>query len=93
MRLIDAAKHAWAKGLEPSQYIEIIPSAQPDQTDCEYCHEDSDGYVKPLEKNCHAYIRFGMHGWVIELKAKGWNGKAPIRFCPICGRRLTDATD
>ena len=24
---IEAAKHAWAKGLEPSQYIEIIPSA------------------------------------------------------------------
>ena len=24
---IGAAKHAWAKGLEPSQYIEIIPSA------------------------------------------------------------------
>jgi hypothetical protein len=28
--VIDAAKHAWAKGLEPSQYIEII---QPVQTD------------------------------------------------------------
>ena len=67
--------------------------ARSHETDCEYCHEDSDGYVKPLEKNCHAYIRFGMHGWVIELKAKGWNGKAPIRFCPICGRRFTDATD
>ena len=25
---IKAAKHAWAKGLEPSQYIEIIPSAE-----------------------------------------------------------------
>ena len=24
---IEAAKHAWAKGLEPSQYIEIIPVA------------------------------------------------------------------
>ena len=24
---IEAAKHAWAKGLEPSQYIEIIPAA------------------------------------------------------------------
>ena len=24
---IEAAKHAWAKGLEPSQYIEIIPSS------------------------------------------------------------------
>lgn len=23
---IDAVKHAWAKGLEPSQYIEIIPT-------------------------------------------------------------------
>lgn len=24
---IQAAKHAWAKGLEPSQYIERIPTA------------------------------------------------------------------
>ena len=24
---IEAAKHAWAKGLEPSQYIEILPAA------------------------------------------------------------------
>lgn len=24
---IEAAKHAWAKGLEPSQYIEELPSA------------------------------------------------------------------
>jgi hypothetical protein len=30
---IDAAKHAWAKGLEPSQYIELLPSAQPEMTD------------------------------------------------------------
>lgn len=24
---IEAAKHAWAKGLEPSQYIEVLPTA------------------------------------------------------------------
>lgn len=24
---IEAAKHAWAKGLEPSQYLEILPAA------------------------------------------------------------------
>lgn len=24
---IEAVKHAWAKGLEPSQYLEIIPAA------------------------------------------------------------------
>ena len=60
------------------------------QAACEYCHEDSDGYVKPLEKNCHAFIRFGMDGWELSLQAKGWHGSAKIKYCPICGRRLTD---
>lgn len=55
---------------------------------CEYCNEDSDGYVKPIEKNCHAFIRFGMNGWEISLSAKGWNGSAKIMYCPMCGRRL-----
>ena len=31
---IDAAKHAWAKGLEPSQYIEDLPSVQPEVLAC-----------------------------------------------------------
>ena len=60
------------------------------QAACEYCHEDSDGYVRPLEKNCHAFIRFGMDGWELSLQAKGWHGSAKIKYCPICGRRLTD---
>lgn len=55
---------------------------------CEYCNEDSDGFVKPLEKNSHAFIRFGMNGWEIDLSAKGWHGSAKIRYCPICGRDL-----
>ena len=38
---------------------------------CEYCNEDSDGYVKPIEKNAHAFIRFGMNGWELSLKANG----------------------
>lgn len=37
---IDACKHAWAKGLEPSQYIEILPSAQPELL--------SDAYTKAV---------------------------------------------
>lgn len=68
--------------------IENLPSTQPEQTDCEYCHEDSDGYVKPIEKNCHAFIRFGMNGWELSLKANGWHGSAKIRYCPMCGRDL-----
>lgn len=55
---------------------------------CEYCNEDSDGYVKPIEKNNHAFVRFGMNGWELSLKANGWHGSAKIRYCPMCGRDL-----
>ena len=58
------------------------------QASCDYCHEDSDGYVTPLEKNCHAFIRFGMDGWELDLHAKGWHGSAKIMYCPMCGREL-----
>ncbi len=55
---------------------------------CEYCNEDSDGYVKPIEKNNNAFICFGMNGWELRLKANGWHGSAKIRYCPMCGRDL-----
>ena len=67
-------------------FLEKAPFAQQDL--CEYCHEDSDGYVKPVEKNGHAFIRFGMDGWELSLKANGWHGSAKIRYCPMCGRDL-----
>ena len=55
---------------------------------CPYCTTDSDGYVLPLEKNGHAFIRFGMNGWEINLSARGWHGSVKIRYCPMCGRDL-----
>ena len=55
---------------------------------CEYCNPDFDGYVKPLEKNGHAFIRYGINGWEISLEAKGWHGECKIRYCPMCGRDL-----
>ena len=58
------------------------------QASCVYCHEGSDGYITPLEKNGHAFIRFGMNGWEISLSAKGWNSSAKIMYCPMCGRDL-----
>ena len=57
---------------------------------CEYCNEDADGFVTPIEKNGHAFVRFGMNGWEISLSAKGWNGSAKIMYCPMCGRRLNE---
>ena len=72
--------------------LSMLPPTQPElshtQKSCEYCHEDSDGYTRPIEKNCHAYIRFGMNGWELDLKAKGWHGETQIKFCPMCGREL-----
>lgn len=42
---IEAVKHAWAKGLEPSQYLEIIPAVDAVPVvrcwKCKY-HEDTD---------------------------------------------------
>ena len=55
---------------------------------CEYCNEDADGFVTPLEKNGHAFVRFGINGWELSLKANGWHGSAKIRYCPMCGRDL-----
>ena len=63
-----------------------LPSAQTTQTNCEYCHTDIDGYIFPLDKNSHAFIDRDK----IVLKANGWRGEAKIKYCPICGRRLTD---
>lgn len=67
-----------------------LPSAQPEQTDCEYCHEDSDGYVRPIEKNSHAWLV--RRGRTIKLRVcfKGGYSECDILFCPMCGRRLID---
>ena len=59
------------------------------QVACEYCHEDSDGYVTPLEKNCHAFVRCSpIDGWILSLKYGSWRKDVQIRYCPMCGRRL-----
>ena len=63
------------------------PPTRPDP--CEYCNEDTDGYVKPIEKNNHAFVRFGVSGWELSMRANGWHGSAKIRFCPMCGRNLS----
>lgn len=58
------------------------------QTACDFCHADRDGYVKPIEKNCHAFVNFGINGWGLYLQAKGWHNEVQINYCPMCGRRL-----
>lgn len=44
---LHAVRHAWGKGLEPAQYIEIIPTADVAPVvrcrGCKYSYEDIDG--------------------------------------------------
>ena len=58
---IEAAKHAWAKGLEPSQYIEIIPSADVDDVvRCRNCIGRSTWY-NDAEYGCAVCGMSGMY--------------------------------
>jgi len=70
--------------------MQDLPSAQPEQTDCEYCHEDSDGYVRPIEKNSHAWLVRQGRTMKLHICFKGEYRECDILFCPMCGRRLTD---
>ena len=56
------------------------------QANCDYCHEDSDGYVRPIERNAHAVLFKG----VLRIKGYGYKWDVKINCCPMCGRRLTD---
>ena len=56
------------------------------QANCDYCHEDSDGYVRPIERNAHAVLFKG----VLRIKGYGYKWDVKINYYPMCGRRLTD---
>lgn len=50
---IKAAKHAWAKGLEPSQYIEALPAA--DVAPVVRCKGCKDSYKDGTGRTCEGY--------------------------------------
>ena len=59
--------------------------------ECEYCHEDLEGYVKPLEKNCHAYLDTRCVNAPKLIVGFGRAiGVCNIKYCPMCGRMLKD---
>ena len=64
---IEAAKHAWAKGLEPSQYIEILPAAD----------------VAPVVrcKDCKHLVAVNVNGKGIPTCRMSGMEVAPAEFC------------
>lgn len=72
---IEAAKHAWAKGLEPSQYIEALPAADVAQVVYgRWEHLGGDEWC------CSAY------GFVLTTEGS-WD-KPTKKYCEDCGAKM-----
>ena len=72
---IEAAKHAWAKGLEPSQYIEALPAADvAPVVHTRWAHLGGDEWCCPA---C---------GFVITTEGS-WD-KPTKKFCEDCGAKI-----
>lgn len=73
---IEAAKHAWAKLLEPSQYMEIIPAA--DVAPVRHGRWIEIGYAcGETEHQCS------------ECKETEWRTSASrLKYCPFCGAMM-----
>ena len=78
---IEAAKHAWAKGLEPSQYIEALPAAD----------------VAPVVHGrwVHGYYCYEPATQCSVCKvclAKGHRAEKQFTYCPNCGAKMDGGT-
>ena len=75
---IEAVKHAWAKGLEPSQYLEIIPEAD----------------VVPVRHgrwvNTHSDSEFVQCCLCKYPVYAAWN---VTNYCPNCGAKMDGGAD
>ena len=83
---IEAVKHAWAKGLEPSQYIEALPSADV----APVVHgrwDDSERYTFPGGSTAVRCTNCGCALTESEYRLNNWN------YCPVCGAKMDGGAD
>lgn len=72
---IKAAKHAWAKGLEPSQYIEALPAAD----------------VAPVVHGRWGTYRFNLETGNYEkqcTRCRNFSKEYGKPYCPNCGAKM-----
>lgn len=79
-----AARHAWSKGLEPSQFIDIIPAADVASVvrckDCAYTREKDEYESVYL---CDEYV-------ICTHSEDGWRPVWPTHFCGYGERKEND---
>lgn len=83
---IGAAKHAWAKGLEPSQYIEALPAADV----APVVHgrwDDSGRYTFPSGDTAVRCTNCGCALTESEYRLNNWN------YRPVCGAKMDGGAD
>ena len=84
---IEAAKHAWAKGLEPSQYIEILPAADvaPVVHGRWICEWDTDlGITTVICSRCKDARE--VRGCYVSTGGEGMYDEDA--YCPHCGAKM-----
>lgn len=85
-KVILAVRHAWAKGLEPTQYIEQIPAA--DVTPVvhgRWLNFYNDFTVAECDQ-CASQFEVTFDG---EANGALWNGfKQFYKYCPNCGAKM-----
>ena len=77
---IEAAKHAWAKGLEPSQYIEALPAAD----------------VAPVVHGRWKPGRFNLETGNYEeqcTRCRNFSKECGKPYCPNCGAKMDGGAD
>ena len=78
---IEAVKHAWAKGLEPSQYIEALPVA--DVAPVVHGRWDDTGrYTFPGGATAVRCTECGCALTMSEYYLQNWY------YCPVCGAKM-----
>lgn len=80
---IEAAKHAWAKGLEPSQYIEALPAADATQVVHGRWEMRPTGMATDTGPEYKAYCTI----------CNEPNKQYRPPFCPHCGAKMDGGAD
>lgn len=75
---IKAAKHAWAKGLEPSQYIEALPAAD----------------VAPVVRGRWIYDKKAQRPYCSVCKEYFYGAtNSSMSYCSNCGAKMDGGAD
>ena len=89
---IEAAKHAWAKGLEPSQYIEALPAADVAPVVyghwiCEWDQESGTTTITCSQCKCNRVMK----GCYVSTDGTAlWDEE---NYCPDCGAKMDGGAD